>query len=126
VIGIEPWMVPVDAKNKDGAVGLFKYMTSLENAKRFVKEKGTLMAIKGANDVELPEILKEPARAYGAAKTKYAMRYREWYPAFHKELENATTALLNGQVTPEGFCDRVEAAAEKTRNDNGLKKRKME
>lgn len=126
VIGIEPWMVPVAAKNKDAAIGFFKYMTSLENAKRFVKEKGTLMAINGANDVELPEILKEPARAYAAAQTKYAMRYREWYPAFHKELENATTALLNGQLTPEGFCERVEAAAEKTRNDPKIKKRKME
>ena len=70
--------------------------------------------------------MQAPAQALKDAKTVYAMRYREWYPAFHKELENATTALLNGQVTPEGFCDRVEAAAEKTRNDSSIKKWKMD
>jgi N-acetylglucosamine transport system substrate-binding protein len=128
VIGIEPWMVPVEGENdnKDAAIALFKYMTSLKNAIRFVEEKGTPMAIVGSDVAKIRETMVAPAEALKNAKTVYAMRYREWYPAFHKELENATTALLNGQLTPQGFCDRVEAAAEKTRNDPNIKKRTME
>lgn len=125
VIGVEPWMVPVSAKNKDAAIGFYKYMTSRKKAKQFVEEKGTLMAITGIEDAKIPPILEAPAAALKNAKTIYAMQYREWYPAFHKELENATTALLNGELTPQGFCDRLEAAAEKTRNDPDVKKRKV-
>src|SRR5207302_4944785 len=46
LIGIEPWMVPTAAKNPQAAIELYKYMTSLSVAKRFVEAKGTIMAIK--------------------------------------------------------------------------------
>ena len=70
--------------------------------------------------------MQAPAEALKNAKVAYAMRYREWYPDFHKELENATTAMLNGQLTPQGFCDRMEKAAEKTRNDPNVTKHTMD
>jgi len=128
VIGIEPWMVPVHGvnNNKDAAVGLFKYMTSLKNAIRFVEEKGTPMSIIGSDAAKIRETMQAPAEALKNAKTVYAMQYREWYKAFHKELEGALTAMLNGELTPEGFCDRVEAKAEQTRNDTSITKRKMQ
>jgi N-acetylglucosamine transport system substrate-binding protein len=126
VIGVEPWMIPVASKNKDAAIGLYKYMTSLKKAIEFVETKGTPMSIVGSDVAKIRDTMKAPADALKNAKTVYAMRYREWYPVFHKELENATTALLNGQLTPESFCDRVEAAAAETRNDDTITKRKME
>lgn len=124
LIGIEPWMVPTQAKHKREAIELFRYMTSLENAKRFVKEKSTLMAITGSDQVELPESLKAPAAALKASKTLWAVQFKDWYPAFQTEAENALTAMLNGDLTPEGFCDRVEAAAQKLRDD-GVKLHKL-
>lgn len=124
LIGIEPWMIPSAAKNKAAAVALFKYMTSLEKAKQFVKEKGTLMAIKGSDEGDLPEVLKAPAAVVKASKTVWAIQYRQWYPAFNTEIENALTAMLNGELDPQGFCDRVEAAAEKTRQDDSIPKHK--
>jgi len=58
IIAIEPWMVPKDAKNPNGAVALFKYMTSLDKAKEFVEKKGSLMAIKGSlTEASLPDVL---------------------------------------------------------------------
>ncbi len=125
LIGIEPWMVPSAAKNKDAAIGLFKYMTSLSKAKQFVEQKGTLMAIKGSDQAKLPEVLVTPARLFKASKGVWAVQYRQWYPAFSTEIENALTAMLNGRLTPEGFCDRVEAAAEKTRQDKSIPKHKV-
>jgi len=123
-ISIEPWMVPAKAKNPEAAVALFKYMTSLDKAKEFVKTKGTLMAIKGSDDVKLPDSV--PAAEFHASKTVYAYHAREWYPALETEVENALTAFLNKEITPEQFCDRAEAAAEKVRKDDSVPKRKLD
>lgn len=126
MIGIEPWMVPSKAKNPEAAIALFKYMTSREKAQEFVQKKGTLMAIKGANEGKLPETAQAPAEAFRSSKTVYAFQAREWYPKMETEVENALTALLNKEITPEQFCDRAEAAAEATRKDDGVVKRKVE
>jgi len=126
LIGIEPWMVPSGAKNKTAAIEFFKYMTSLTKAKEFVEKKGTLMAIKGSDQAKLPEVLQEPAKALKASKNVWAVQYRTWYPAFSKEIENALTAMLNKELTPEQFCDKVEAEAEKVRQDSTIKKHKVQ
>lgn len=125
IIGIEPWMVPSQAKNKDAAIAFYKYMTSLPKAKQFVEEKGTLMAIKGSDQAKLPDVLKVPAQVMKDSKAVWAVQYRQWYPALNTEIENALTAMLNGELTPEAFCDRVEAAAEKTRKDESIAKHKL-
>lgn len=125
LIGIEPWMVPTKGKNPQAAIELYKYMTSLSVAKRFVEEKGTLMSIKGSDQAKLPEVLVQPAAALRDSKNVWAVQYRQWYPAFDKEIQNALTAMLNGELTPEAFCDRVEAAADKTRKDDSITKHKL-
>lgn len=126
LIKIEPWMVPSKGKNPDGAVALFKYMTSLTKAKQFVEQKATLMAIRGSDQAKLPPVLLTPAKLFRDSKTVWAMQYKDWYPAFEKELENSLTSMLNGDLTPVAFCDRVEAAAEKTRKDDSIPKHKVQ
>lgn len=126
LISIEPWMVPSAAKNANAAIALFKHMTSLEKAKQFVTDKGTLMAIRGSDEVKLPATLVEPAKKFRESKTVWAYMARQWYPTLQTEVENALTALLNGEVTPEQFADRAEAAAEKVRQDDGIAKHKVE
>ncbi|MES1227359.1 MAG: extracellular solute-binding protein, partial [Armatimonadota bacterium] len=125
IVGIEPWMVPAKAKNPSAGIEFFRYMTSLDKAKQFVREKGTLMAIKGSEQTELPEVLKKPAEAYKGAKDVWSVMYKLWYPSFETELENSLTSLVNGQSTPEQFCDRVEAAADKVRKDSAITKHKL-
>lgn len=123
-IDIEPWMVPSKGKHPDQAIAYFKYMTSLDVAKRFVTEKAGLMSIKGSDEVKLPATLVEPAAAFRASKTKWCFQMRYWYKPMEKEVEDAVTELL-GAGTPEGFCARCEAAAEKTRNDASVRKFKV-
>jgi len=125
MISIEPWMVPSKAKNPDAAIAFYQYMTSLPKAKEFVEQKGTLMAIIGSDQAKLPEVLVIPARAMRESKDVWAVQYRQWYPAFNTEIENALTSLLNKEVSPLQFCERVEAAAEKTRNDSAITKHKL-
>lgn len=125
LIGIEPWMVPSKAKNKAEAIDLFKYMTSLPKAKEFVEKKGTLMAIKGSEQVKLPDILVEPAKAYSSSKFVWAVQYRAWYKKFNTELEGLMASLLEGKITPQQFCDSAEAEAEKVRQDKTVTKHKV-
>lgn len=122
-VNVEPWMVPTDAKNSGGAIAFYRYLTSLPKAKEFVRQKGTLMAIRGSDEGELPESLKAPSATLRAAKTLWSDRFRQWYPAFEKEVEGALTEMLNGG-TAEKFVTRCEAAAEKTRKDDSIKKYK--
>jgi N-acetylglucosamine transport system substrate-binding protein len=127
LIGIEPWMVPSSGKNPDAAVAFFRYMTSPKIAAKFVREKGTLTAIKGSDEGDdLPEILKAPRATLKASKTVYAVQFRHWYPTLSTELENALTSLLNGQTTVDALCDRVEAAAEKLRQDSNVTKHQVQ
>jgi len=125
LIGIEPWMVPTAAKHPKEAIEFFRYLTSLDEAKKFVREKGTLMAIVGSDDTDMPPSLEAPARALAGSKTVWSVQYRTWYPAMQEEIEGAITSLLNGQLTPEQFVERCEAAATKTRNDSAVTKYKV-
>jgi len=126
LIEIEPWMVPAKAKQPEAAIALFKYMTSPAKAKQFVEEKGTLMAIKGSDAGKLPETLVVPSQTFKASKTAWSFQARNWYPAMEKEVENALTSMVNGQATPQQFCDRAEAAAQKTKGDDSVTKHKVE
>lgn len=126
LISIEPWMVPADAKDKEGAIDFFKYLTSVDKARKFVEEKATLMAIKGSDAGNVPETLKAPSAWFKQSKTVYSYIARQWYPSFETELENAMTSLLNGEISPEQFCDRAEAAAEKVRKDDSITKFKLD
>lgn len=125
MIGIEPWMVPSEGKNQELAIEFYKFMTTKSNAMRFVKEKATPTAIKGSNDVELSPEMVEPARCFKDSKALYSVQYRAWYPAFNKTIENKLTSMLNGELTPEQFCDTIEAAAEEVRKDPNLNKHKV-
>ncbi|MEQ1823353.1 MAG: extracellular solute-binding protein [Fimbriimonadaceae bacterium] len=126
LIKIEPWMVPSKGKHPAEAIELFKYMTSLSKAKEFVEKKGTLMAIKGSDEVKLMPELVAPAKAFKESKQVYADEFVSWYPDLKKEVENALTSMLNGQLTPAEFCDRVEKKAEEIRNDSTIPKHKLD
>lgn len=121
-VDIEPWMIPVKSKNPQLAIDFFKFMTSSDNAKAFVKEKGTLMTIKGANDIDLPDELKAPAAALKNSKAVYSIRFRKWYETFEQEVEDSITALVTKKLDAQAFVDRLEKAATTVREDDAIKK----
>lgn len=124
-IGIEPWVVPTKGKNREHAIGFYKYLTSLTKAKQFVEEKGTLMSIRGSDAAKIPDYLQEPARAFRASKTVWSVEYIQWYPSLGKASQDAMAALLNGSVTPEEFVQRLEDAAEAVRKDSSIPKHRV-
>jgi N-acetylglucosamine transport system substrate-binding protein len=118
-------MVPSEAKNPTAAIAFYKYMTSLDKAKQFVEQKATLMSIKGSDQAKLPDTLVVPAKLFKESKTVYSFLARQWYQALEKDIEGALTSMVNGDATPEQFCARAEAAAQKTREDSSVKKHKL-
>jgi len=125
-IGIEPWMVPAKGRMREHAIGYYRYLTSLPKAKEFVEQKGTLMAIKGSDNAKLPPHLVGAADAFRRAKTVWSVEYVQWYPKLGTATQNAMAALMNGEITPEAFCQRCEEAAEQARNDATLPKHRVQ
>lgn len=121
-VGIEPWLVPALGQNPALAIDFFKYLTSRRKAREFVLEKGTLTAIKGTADGELPPTLRGPAEALKRARVTWTTRYAKWYTKLDTEAKNAMAALLQGSVTPEQFVNQIEEAAAKTRADRSIPK----
>ncbi len=124
IIKIEPWMVYSKSKMQKEAIELYKQITSLSNAKKFVKEKGTLTGIKGSDETELMKELVKPAEVFRASKDVWAIQFADWYPTLNKEMEDALTGMLNGTETPESFVQRIEAKAKEVRADPNIVKRK--
>jgi N-acetylglucosamine transport system substrate-binding protein len=124
-IGIEPWVVPTNGRQHALAIDFYKYLTSLPKAKQFVEEKGTLMAVKGSDAAKKPDFLEEPARAFAASKAVWSVEYTQWYPSMMQDHQNAMSALLNGDATPEQFVQRLEDAAEKVRRDKTLPRHRV-
>ncbi len=125
MLKIEPWFVPAKAQNPKDAIEYFKYLTSLPKAKQFVQERGTLMAIKGSNDVELPDYLQGAATAFSSSKLPYAAQWKEWYPTFYDDVGDALTEMLNGKLSPEQFAAKCEQFAELLRQNDAIVKRQV-
>lgn len=126
MVAIEPWVVPAKAKNPEGGIDYYKFLTSPAETKKFVEEKGTLMAVKVPEDAKYPPHLVKPAEVFNASQTKWQAEFRSWYKDFAQKAEDAMSELLGGKITPEQFCDKLEKAAEEVRNDSSIVKHKVE
>lgn len=121
-VGVEPWMVPTHGKNSALAIDFFKFLTSKKKAHEFVLAKGTLTAIKGSSEGELPLTLRGPAAALKEAKVTWTARYSQWYPSLGKATESAMSGLLQGRLTPQQWCDEIQKAADKVASDPNIPK----
>jgi N-acetylglucosamine transport system substrate-binding protein len=123
--GAETWIVPKDAKHPEIGADFFKFMTSLDMAKKFVEKKNTLMSIVDSDQVKLPSDLVAPAKCLRAASATWDADYAQWYRALSKATESGMAALLNGEVSPKECVDSMEKAAEETRKDTSIPKHKI-
>lgn len=120
-VGVEPWLIPTRGKNLAVAIDYFKYLTSPRKARQFVLEKGTLTAVKGTADGDLPPTLRAPAAALRRAGATWTTRYAKWYPSLDEATKNAMAALLQGGPAAQ-FTEEAEKAADKVRRDPNIPK----
>lgn len=124
--GVETWIIPAEAKHPDVAADFYKFMTSLEMAKKFVIQKNTLMAIKGSDDQELPPDLVDAARCVAKASALWDADYASWYQTMRTDIESAMAALLNKEMTPAEALAAMERAAQRTAKDDTIPKHKVQ
>lgn len=120
--GVETWIIPSEAKHPDIAADLYKFMTSLDMAKKFVVRKNTLMAIKGSDQTKLPPDLVGAAQCAAKASALWDADYAMWYQTLRKDAESAMAALLNKELTPEECVKQMDAAAQRTAKDTSIPK----
>ncbi len=119
-------IIPKGAKHPDEAADFYKFVMSLDMAKKFVVQKRTLMSIIGSDDVELPKDLETAAKCMRNAKHTWDTDFLYWYPAMSNKVDSAMAGLLNGELTPKECVDRMEKAAEETRKDSSILRHKSD
>lgn len=117
MIGVEPWMIPTNAKNPRGGIELLRYLTSAEVAARFVEQKGTLVAVNLETDATYPPHLRPAADAFSRSGYVYSLEFTSWYKTMWQGAQDAMSALLMGDMSPREFARLCEAAAERARQD---------
>lgn len=123
--GPETWIIPKKAKHPEIAADLYKYMTSLKVAKRFVVEKGSLMSIIDSDKVKLPPHLVTAAKVIRKAKKTWYPDCTEWYPTLGKVIQDGMAALINKEITPAEYVEKIEKEAARIRKDKKIVKHKV-
>ena len=123
--GTEDFIIPSKAQHPEIAAEFFRYLTSQENTREWVKRKQTFTCIKGSEEVELPKYLVKPAELYTGSRQVWTAQFAQWYPSLKREAEDALRQLLAGSITPEQCVELIEQAATKVRNDPKIIKHKV-
>jgi len=124
-VGCAFWCIPADAKHPKLGADFLKFLTSLENAKRFVREKAALYPVIGS-DESLSEELATAVELVKKAAFTWDIKVGRWYPEWRTEYSNAITGLLTEELTPEQFVKAVEEAAARVRENPTIVKHRVE
>jgi N-acetylglucosamine transport system substrate-binding protein len=124
-ISLGYWCVPERGANIEGGVDFLKWLTSLDNANKFAREKDTLFAVKGADRYVAKE-LAPAVQIIRRAKYTWAPMMSNWYPELSKRIADGLASLMTGNITPEEFCRRVEDTAARIRRDPRTPKYRIE
>ena len=121
----EYWFVPARANYPEIGADVLKFVTSLENAKGFVKAKRALFAVKGS-DSDPPPALTEAVDALHQAKFTFTSQVSSWYKTFDASYNEVCGNLLSLDWTPRQCADYLEKAAAAQRIDRRTKLHRME
>lgn len=120
----ESFLVPTKAKNGQGGLEYLRILLSRDIAKGFAQNSKALPVVKGATDgLTLSSGLSSVARA-ATSTNLFGFRFRTWYPALAKGLDDATGELMTGRATPAQWADRVQKAADDVAKDPSVTRRK--
>ena len=88
-------------------------------AANFLGTVGSVQPIKGSTEgVDVPPATQSALDKIAAADGEtFAFRFSGWYLELENEFRNALGALLNDDITPERFAERMENMAQRLRDD---------
>ncbi|GAA4187761.1 N-acetylglucosamine/diacetylchitobiose ABC transporter substrate-binding protein [Streptosporangium oxazolinicum] len=121
----EAYIVPAKGKNPKGGLEYLRIMLSKEGARGFTEKSGNITVVTGAADgLELTPGNASLSAAQTAAGQNIVTfsNFENWYKEFETELRRQTNALLFGRISADEFCEKVQAAADKTKADSSITK----
>lgn len=120
----ENYIVPSHAKNVHGGMEFLRIMLSKEGGRNFAKITHALPTVKGVADgLDLGSGLNSSNAAVKAAgDNTFHFLFNVWYAKLGKAAEDATAALMNGDVDPKGWADRIQKRADETAKDDSVNK----
>ena len=111
--------IPVEAARPKWGMEYLRILLSKKMAANFLATVGSVQPIKGSTEgVDVPPAMQSALdRVAAAGGETFAFRFSGWYLELENEFRNAMSALLNDDITPEQFAERLEAMAQRLRDD---------
>jgi N-acetylglucosamine transport system substrate-binding protein len=111
--------VPADAARPDWGKEYLRILLSKKMAASFLRTVGSVQPIKGSTEgVDVPPAMQSALdQIADAGGETFSFRFSRWYLELENEFRNALGALLNDDITPERFAERMEAMAQRLRDD---------
>lgn len=113
------WCLPAKGNHPEVAAEFFRYLASPEKTVEFTEAKGTMTAITPSRKPNMPAQMERPYAAIQGARVTWANNIGDWYGPLETFIEAAIKDLYNELITPEEFCDRIEAEAQRFRRSLG-------
>jgi N-acetylglucosamine transport system substrate-binding protein len=119
-----PLLVPVKAKNPEGGFDYLRAMFSKEVAAQVTAESNQLTVVRGAADgLEISTALRSARDLLTAAGDQTITWYfADWYPELGETAGDVTGQFLAGGIRADEWTARIQAAADKVKQDHGVTK----
>ena len=119
-----PLLVAAKAKNQPGGLDYVRAMLSKEVAAQVTSQTSQLTVVRGAADgLEISTALRSARDLLTAAGDQAITWYFDtWYPEFAKTAGQITGQCLAGAFRPDEWASRIQAAADKVKQDKAITK----
>jgi N-acetylglucosamine transport system substrate-binding protein len=122
----EPYFVPSEAKNPQAAMEYMRVMLSKDAARGFSETVTSLTSVLGASDgvqIDAPGLSSAQAALAAAGENVINWLYPDWYKTMENPgIDQATGALLRGDVDVDGWVAQCEAVTAEIRADDSITK----
>jgi N-acetylglucosamine transport system substrate-binding protein len=124
VAATAPYLVPEKAKNKPGGLEYVRAMLSKDVAAQVTEESNQLTIVRGAADgLEISTALRSARDLLSVAGDQVITWYfADWYPDFATTAAAATGQYLAGGLQLSEWTARIQAAADKLKQDKAITK----
>ncbi|MEU9759794.1 N-acetylglucosamine/diacetylchitobiose ABC transporter substrate-binding protein [Streptomyces sp. NPDC001834] len=123
--GGEPFIVPAQAKNREGAMEQLRIMLSEESSKNFTKQVKSLSAFNGGTDgLSLSTALQSGVDVLKKAGDNVVNpRLQDWYVKLQKEQIGVAGLgeMMAGRATPAETIKKIQAFADAAAKDQSIK-----
>jgi len=108
--GINGWLVSKKASKE--AIDFLRFLTSAENQKRLAERNLNIPVVKGAETALTDPLLKQAAEEFARSTYQQNFYDQDLGPAVGRVVNDATTDLASGAITPEETAQQIQDAWE--------------